>query len=116
MEGPTTRAALAVFARRLKMTRKAAGLSQKALGVRMGLPEDVAGVRINRYERAVHDCDSETALKIAKELGVPLAYLYADESYLAELILRFSKLSFRDKSHAFPNLMSVIDELEDKSD
>lgn len=38
----------------------------------MGLPEDVAAVRINRYERAVHECDSETAQKMADALGVSL--------------------------------------------
>ncbi len=59
----------------------------------MGLPEDVAGVRINRYERAVHDCDTETAQKMAKALGVSLAYLYAETDELAELIKEFTSLS-----------------------
>lgn len=58
----------------------------------MGLPEDVAGVRINRYERAVHDCDSETAQKLAQALGVSVSYLYAETDELAELIQEFTRL------------------------
>ncbi|CAM4345419.1 helix-turn-helix domain-containing protein [Stenotrophomonas lactitubi] len=63
----------------------------------MGLPEDVAGVRINRYERAVHDCDTETAQKMAKALGVSLAYLYAETEELAELIKEFASLPVKEQ-------------------
>ncbi|WP_329761661.1 helix-turn-helix transcriptional regulator [Stenotrophomonas maltophilia] len=77
----------------MKKLRRDLGISQKTLGVAMGLPEDVAGVRINRYERAVHDCDTETAQKMAKALGVSLAYLYAETDELAELIKEFTSLS-----------------------
>lgn len=66
------------FAARLKTQRLGAGLTQKALGVLIGLPEDVASTRINRYEKAVHDCELETAQKLADALRVPLASLYAD--------------------------------------
>lgn len=58
----------------------------------MGLPEDVAGVRINRYERAVHNCDTDTAQKLAEALGVSVAYLYAETDELAELIQEFTRL------------------------
>lgn len=68
------------------------GLSQAELGVRMGLPEDVASTRINRYEKAVHAPDIETAEKMAHELGVPLAYLLTQDERLAEAILKFSQL------------------------
>lgn len=59
----------------------------------MGLPEDVAGVRINRYEREVHDCDTDTAQKMAEALGVSLAYFYAETEELAEMIKQFSSLT-----------------------
>lgn len=81
-----------VFARRLRACRLEQGLTQRALGVLVGLPEDVAGVRINRYERAVHSCDIETAQKIARALGVSVAYLFAETDQLAELIDEFGKL------------------------
>ena len=84
--------ASAVLAARLKAVRTAMGLSQAELGVRMGLPEEVASTRINRYERAVHAPDIETAEKMARELGVPLAYLITQDWRLAEAILKFSRL------------------------
>ncbi len=86
-----------VFARRLKACRVDQGLSQRALGVLVGLPEDVAGVRINRYERAVHNCDIETAQRIASVLGVSVAYLYAETDDLAELIRQFSRMSAKEQ-------------------
>lgn len=86
-----------VFARRLRNRRLAAGLTQRALGVLVGLPEDVAGVRINRYEKAVHNCDIETAAKLAKALGVSVAYLYAETEDLAELIEEFTRMSSQEQ-------------------
>ena len=59
----------------------------------MGLPEDVASTRINRYEKGVHSPDIETAERMAQELGVPLAYLITGDERLAEAILKFSQLS-----------------------
>lgn len=86
-----------VFPRRLKARRIEQGLSQRALGVLVGLPEDVAGVRINRYERAVHNCDIDTAQKIARALGVSVAYLYAETDQLAELTQEFSRMSGKEQ-------------------
>jgi transcriptional regulator with XRE-family HTH domain len=75
-----------IFCRRLKEARKAAGLSQKKLGIEAGLDEFVASTRINRYEVGVHDVDLGTATRLARALGVPLAYLYAEDDKLARLI------------------------------
>ncbi|MBW8375277.1 XRE family transcriptional regulator [Stenotrophomonas sp.] len=44
------------------------------------------------WERAVHDCDSETAQKLAQALGVSVAYLYEETDELAELIQEFTRL------------------------
>lgn len=82
----------APFGARLKAVRSAAGLTQQQLGMEVGLDADVAATRINRYERGVHDADTETATKLASRLGVPLAYLYSDSDLLAEAILAFSRL------------------------
>ncbi|MBV6687066.1 helix-turn-helix domain-containing protein [Xanthomonas euvesicatoria pv. physalidis] len=90
----------------MKKRRKTLRLSQKALGVLMGLPEDVAGVRINRYERAVHECDSETAQKMADALGVSLAYLYAETDELAELIQEFMQLPAKDQHALLADIKS----------
>lgn len=69
------------------------GLSQRALGDALGLGKQVGSTRINRYERRAAACDMDTAARIAAELQVPLAYLFADTDELAEAILAFSRLS-----------------------
>lgn len=83
----------ALFAKRLKELRLAKGLSQRELGRRIGLSEEVVSSRVNRYERGTSEPDFSTASKLAKELGVPLSYLVADNELLAEMILSFSSLS-----------------------
>ena len=72
--------------------RQAAGLSQRELGRRIGLLEEVVSSRVTRYELGTSEPDFETAAKLARELGVPLAYLLADDETLAEIILAASKL------------------------
>ena len=69
-----------------------AGLSQKELGILAGLDQFVASTRINRYEQGIHAADVTTAKRLAKTLGVPLAFLYADNDRLARMIKAFSKL------------------------
>lgn len=81
-----------IFSKRLKQARLDAGLSQKELGILAGLDPFVASTRINRYEQDVHAADIATAKRLAKALGVPLAYLYAENERLARMIQAFSKL------------------------
>lgn len=96
------------FGKRLQAARKATGLTQQQLGIRIGLEIDVAATRINRYERGVHDPDSETAQRLAKELGLPLAYLYSDNDALAEAILTFVKLPLESQQEALSFLKSLV--------
>ena len=63
----------------------------------MGLPEDVASTRVNRYEKGVHAPDIDTAERMAAELGVPLAYLLTKDERLAEMIRGFSALPVEDQ-------------------
>jgi transcriptional regulator with XRE-family HTH domain len=94
--------ARSIFAQRLKQAREDAGLTQKELGTSVGLPQEAAAVRINRYEKAVHDADLATARRIAEALGVPLAFLYADTDVLAEAILTLGLLSKSEQRKAVP--------------
>ncbi|WP_133499637.1 helix-turn-helix domain-containing protein [Cognatilysobacter terrigena] len=96
--------ARAVFAARLKAARQAAGLTQEALGIRAGIPADVARTRVNRYERGVHDSDSATAQNLADCLGVPLASLYADDEVMAEAIRAFASLPPAEQRAAVEDL------------
>jgi len=101
--------ARALFAARLKAARLAAGLTQQALGIEAGIPEDVARTRINRYERAVHDADQATAQRIAKALDTPVAALYADSEEMAQAIKAFAALSQAEQR-------AVADELVERAD
>lgn len=78
-----------VFSRRLRQARLARGLSQKTLGLEIGLDPGVASTRLNRYEQAVHLPDFPTLERLAHALGVPLAYLFAEDDALSEMILQF---------------------------
>lgn len=80
------RGGLPVQSRRLRQAREAAGLSQKILGIQAGLDEFVASTRVNRYETGVHQPDLQTLKRLAKVLGLPVAYFYAEDDGLARLI------------------------------
>ncbi|HEY3986860.1 helix-turn-helix transcriptional regulator [Cedecea sp.] len=80
-----------IFCKRLRASRLASGLSQKKLGMLAGIDEFAASTRINRYERGIHEVDVQTAQHLAAVLNVPLAYFYADDDRLAELILAFGR-------------------------
>ncbi|RPH29255.1 XRE family transcriptional regulator [Buttiauxella warmboldiae] len=86
-----------IFCRRLKQARLASGLSQKRLGIAAGIDEFVASTRINRYEKGVHEPNAEIMQKLAEVLRVPLAYFYAEDNDLAELMLIFFSLSGRQR-------------------
>lgn len=86
-----------VFSRRLKEARIKAGFSQKRLGIEAGIDEFVASTRINRYEKGVHQADEATVILLATALGVPLAYFYAEDDSLADLILDFSQLDAEER-------------------
>lgn len=64
------------------------GLSQRALGDRMGLGKSTGSTRINRYERGVNSLSLDNLAQLAKALDVPPAYLLAESEELADLILR----------------------------
>jgi len=83
----------AVVAARLREARTAAGLSQRELGVRAGLDPSGASPRINQYERGKHTPDTSTLAKLGQVLDVPVAYFFAAEDDLAELIATFHRLS-----------------------
>jgi len=71
---------------RLKEARLAKGLSQKALGLAIGMDEFSASPRMNHYERGRHAPDFSTLCRMAQLLEVPTAYFYAEEDWLAEAI------------------------------
>ncbi|TDV38010.1 helix-turn-helix protein [Paraburkholderia caballeronis] len=91
-------ASSSIFGMRLKEARLEAGLSQKQLGIEAGLDPFVASTRINRYELGIHKVDYAFAIRLAAVLKVPVAFLYAEDTELAHLILLFGRLSTRKRA------------------
>ncbi|MFV8387427.1 helix-turn-helix domain-containing protein [Vibrio parahaemolyticus] len=79
--------------KRLKEARKKVKISQKTLGVRIGIDDGVASARMNQYERGVHTPDVRTLKLLAKELDVPLNYFFCEDDSTAEIATAISKLS-----------------------
>ena len=97
-----------VWRKRLKEARLALGLSQKQLGVQAGLDEFVASARINRYEVGVHAPDYPMAVRLARVLGLPVAYLYCDNDELAQMMLAFHRAPKAARRQAIAVLMEAI--------
>ena len=89
---------------RLKEARKKAKLSQKSLGVRIGMDEGSASARMNQYEKAKHVPDIQTLKLIADELGVPLNYFFCEEESSAKLACLIAKLSEEERQELINNL------------
>lgn len=82
-----------IFALRLAQARVRAGLSQIELGRRAGMEPGVASPRINQYEKGLHVPHHETAKRLAKVLGIPTAFLFAEDEQLAKLLLAWAEMS-----------------------
>ena len=81
----------------MKAARERLGISQTELGVRAGIDEFCASARINQYERGKHAPDFLTVRNLAKVLGVPTAYFYAEDDSLSEMIAIFGKLKISER-------------------
>lgn len=96
-----------LLSQRLKKAREQAGLTQAELGLRCGMDVQGSSVRINQYERGVHEPKFKLVVRIAKVLNVPTGYFYESDEALSELLLTLSLLS-ADKIVA---VKSFLDEL-----
>nr|WP_220466836.1 helix-turn-helix transcriptional regulator [Stenotrophomonas tumulicola] len=83
----------ALFAARLVQARELRGLSQRALGDRMGLGKDKGSSRINRYEHQVTAVGFDNLDVLAKTLEVPAAYLLAESPEMADAILALAQVN-----------------------
>ncbi|PML25630.1 transcriptional regulator [Vibrio breoganii] len=97
---------------RLKEARKKANLSQKALGVRIGMDEGSASPRMNQYEKGKHTPDAQTLKLIADELGVPLSYFFCEDADSAELACLIDKLNEVDKKNLIDHIKKKLEGIE----
>ena len=91
---------------RLKEARKRASMTQKELGLRIGLDPSSASSRMNHYEKERHTPDIQTLQRMADELGVPLNYFFCENTESAELACLINCLSTKDKKKLIEQLSS----------
>lgn len=85
--------ARSLFAARLKQAREVRGVpSQRALGALLGLDKRLASTRINRYETQARGIDLDGLGELAAALGVPMAFLVAQDELTAEIVLMLAEL------------------------
>ncbi|MGV7165000.1 helix-turn-helix domain-containing protein [Xanthomonas citri] len=100
----------ALFAARLKQARELQGIpSQRALGVLMGLDKKLASSRVNRYENETSGIDLDGLGKLADTLGVPMAYLVAQDEATAEVIFSLSQMTSAERSAIAKQLAKELD-------
>jgi len=91
---------------RLKAARKKAKITQKDLGVKIGMEESSASGRMNHYEKGRHVPDIGTLSRMAEELNVPLNYFFCKDEVTAELACLIDKLSDEEKAGLLDKLSS----------
>lgn len=79
-------------------------MTQKELGIRIGMDQSSASSRMNHYEKDRHTPDIQTLQRMADELGVPLNYLFCENSESAELACLINNLSTEEKKKLIEKL------------
>lgn len=90
---------------RIKAARKQAKITQKELGIRIGMDISSASSRMNHYEKGRHTPDIQTLKRMADELGVPLPYFFCKSDVVAELNCLIHKLSDEEQEKLLASLM-----------
>ncbi|MEB2183790.1 helix-turn-helix transcriptional regulator [Xanthomonas campestris pv. campestris] len=98
----------AIVAARLRQARDLWGLSQREVGIRMGLDKDTASARISRYESGSMSISLEALFKLAEALNVPAAYLVATSPGMAVAILALSTENEPQQSRLVDMLNTLI--------
>ena len=72
-------------------------ISQKDLGIKIGIDPSSASGRMNHYETGRHMPDIDLLKKMAKELDVPVNYFFCESEKSATLACLIDKLDDKDK-------------------
>lgn len=94
--------------KRLAQARKALGISQKELGIRLGMEPSSASGRMNHYEKGRHTPDFQTLERIASELGVPVSFFTCRSDMTAELYCLIEKLDVEEQRALICQIEEII--------
>ncbi|MDP2152817.1 MAG: helix-turn-helix transcriptional regulator [Methylotenera sp.] len=97
-----------VFALRMRKARLAAGLTQEALGVLVGIDEATAKVRMNQYESGRHTPPLSMIEKIASTLARPVTWFICSED-TTELHLALNKLDEIKRSEVISSMIELLE-------
>jgi len=89
---------------RLKAARTKAGITQKDLGIRIGMEPSSASGRMNHYEKGRHTPDIDTLKRMADELGVPINYFFCENETTAELARLIAKMTEQQQAELIETL------------
>lgn len=101
-----------LFGRRLREARNRAGLPQDLLGVLVGIDETASSARISRYETGAHAPAFMVTQSLAKVLKVPAAYFYAEDDFVAEIILRLGRMESDQRQRLLDAAIKILNESE----
>ncbi|MGY4516276.1 transcriptional regulator with XRE-family HTH domain [Lysobacter sp. HA18] len=73
------------------------GLSQREVGLLMGLPANVAAPRINQYERGSAEPSVDDLARLADALGLPAAALVTKDAALLRMLRAWSDAPAKDR-------------------
>jgi len=79
----------------------------------MGLDKKLASSRVNRYENETSGIDLDGLGKLAETLGVPMAYLVAEDEDTARAIMALAKMSVRERRKALAQLEAHVSDTEE---
>lgn len=73
----------------------------------MGLDKKLASSRVNRYETEVSGIDLDGLGRLADTLGVPMAYLVAEDELIADAVRLLSEMSPQERAEAHKHLSKL---------
>ncbi|MDC9514509.1 helix-turn-helix transcriptional regulator [Pseudoalteromonas sp. CST5] len=94
---------------RLKEARLRSKLSQKSLGIKIGLDPSSASGRMNHYEKGRHTPDLQTLKRIAEELDVPLNYFFCETEEMANFVVMLHQLPKEKRDKILAIMSEEID-------
>ena len=82
--------------KRLLQARTRADISQRELGINIGMEPSSASSRMNHYEKGRHTPDYQTLKRLADELDVPVTFFFCESDTIADLLCLVNKLTEAD--------------------
>ncbi|QFY44941.1 helix-turn-helix transcriptional regulator [Candidatus Methylospira mobilis] len=93
----------------MREARNRLGMPQDRLGVLIGLDEGCSSARISRYETGVHEPPFDVAKKIARMLEVPVAYLFCEDDWMADMLLSLDALTVGERAQMSYRLSALLE-------